>query len=50
MLADLHLLVFVANILDMSTDMPVLCHAVAAGDSGQLEGFQMMLHAFAEIE
>ncbi|KAG8469933.1 hypothetical protein KFE25_006388 [Diacronema lutheri] len=49
-LADLHLLVFVANILDMSTDMPVLCHAVAAGDSGQLEGFQMMLHAFAEIE
>lgn len=49
-LADLHLLTFVSNVLDMETDMPVLCQAVAAGDSSQLEGFQMMLNSFAEIE
>jgi len=48
--SDFHLLVFIANVLDMNTDMPVLCHAIADGDSSQLEGFQMMLNAFAEIE
>ncbi|KAJ1616476.1 hypothetical protein T492DRAFT_895430 [Pavlovales sp. CCMP2436] len=49
-LADLHLLVFVSNVLDMNTDMPLLCEAVASGDSSQLDGFQMMLNSFAEIE
>jgi hypothetical protein len=50
MLADFHLLTFVSNMLDINTDMPLLCQAVASGDSSQLEGFQMMLNAFAEID
>jgi nuclear protein localization family protein 4 len=48
-LADFQLLVFISHMLDMATDMPVLCQSVAAGDSSQLDGFQMMLNAFADI-
>jgi len=49
-LSDFHLLVFISNVLDMTTDMPVLCDAIANGENERLEGYHMMLNAFAEIE
>jgi len=48
--ADFHLLVFVSNVLDVDTDMPLLCHAVADGDSANIEGIKVLLNAFAEID
>mmetsp|Transcript_20880 Transcript_20880/g.61785 ORF Transcript_20880/g.61785 Transcript_20880/m.61785 type:complete len:439 (-) Transcript_20880:434-1750(-) len=48
--ADFHFLLFAANLLDMKTDMPVFCQAVAEGDSSQLEGFRLMLNTFADID
>eukprot|EP00325_Prymnesiales_sp_UTEX-LB-985_P030520 CAMPEP_0174721042 /NCGR_PEP_ID=MMETSP1094-20130205/35187_1 /TAXON_ID=156173 /ORGANISM="Chrysochromulina brevifilum, Strain UTEX LB 985" /LENGTH=437 /DNA_ID=CAMNT_0015921653 /DNA_START=66 /DNA_END=1379 /DNA_ORIENTATION=+ len=48
--ADLHFLFFLANFLDMNTDLPVLCEKVVAGLSDELEGFEMMINCYAGLD
>jgi len=48
--ADLHLLLFLSNLLDMSADMPVLCSKVVEGKPAEeLDGFQMMINCYAGL-
>jgi len=49
-ISDLHLLLFLSNLLDMSTDMPILCSKVVARDTSDLDGFQMMINCYAGME
>uniref|UniRef100_A0A7S3BA92 MPN domain-containing protein n=1 Tax=Haptolina ericina TaxID=156174 RepID=A0A7S3BA92_9EUKA len=49
-ISDLHLLLCVANMLDMNTDMPVLCANVVEGKGDELDGFQMMINCYAGID
>jgi len=39
-----------ANLLDMNTDMPVLCSHVVEAKGDELEGFQMMINCYAGID
>jgi len=48
--SDLHLLLFLSNLLDMSTDMPILCSKIVAQDAADLDGFQMMVNCYAGID
>ncbi|KAL1522409.1 hypothetical protein AB1Y20_017399 [Prymnesium parvum] len=48
--ADLHFLLMLANLLDMNTDMPVLCSHVVEAKGDELEGFQMMINCYAGID
>ena len=50
MIGDLHFLLFLSNLLDMSTDMPILCSKVVERDSSDLDGFQMMINCYAGID
>ena len=49
-LSDLHFLLFLSNLLDMATDMPILCSKVVARDASDLDGFQMMVNCYAGME
>ena len=42
--ADLHFLLFLANLLDMNNEMPVLCATIVEERAGDLEGFQLMIN------
>jgi hypothetical protein len=48
--ADLHFLLFISNLLDMNTEMAVLCNTVIEGKADELDGFQLMLNCYAGIE
>lgn len=50
MIGDLHFLLFLSNLLDMSTDMPILCSKIVAQDSADLDGFQMMINCYAGLD
>jgi len=41
--ADLHFLLFISNLLDMNTEMSVLCTTIVEGRENDLEGFQLMI-------
>ena len=41
--ADLHFLLFLANLLDMNTEMPVLCSTIVEERASELDGFQLMI-------
>jgi len=50
--SDLHFLLFLANFLDINTDLPVLCAKVTEGhaDEAELEGFKMMVYCYAGLD
>ena len=48
--ADLHFLLFLANFLDITTDLPVLCSKVVDGANEDLDGFQMMINCYAGLD
>jgi len=48
--ADLHFLFFLANFLDMNTDLPVLCDKIVAGKSDDMDGFEMMINCYAGLD
>jgi len=48
--SDLHFLLVLANLLDMNTDMPVLCSNIVAGKGDELDGFQMMINCYAGLD
>lgn len=48
--SDLHLLLFLSNLLDMQADMPVLCSKVVEGKTDELDGFQMMIDCYAGLQ
>eukprot|EP00308_Calcidiscus_leptoporus_P012219 CAMPEP_0119354118 /NCGR_PEP_ID=MMETSP1334-20130426/3174_1 /TAXON_ID=127549 /ORGANISM="Calcidiscus leptoporus, Strain RCC1130" /LENGTH=438 /DNA_ID=CAMNT_0007367587 /DNA_START=64 /DNA_END=1380 /DNA_ORIENTATION=- len=49
--SDLHLLLFLSNLLDMQADMPVLCSKVVEGTpADELDGFQMMINCYAGLQ
>jgi len=48
--ADLHLLIFLSNLLDMNADMPVLCANICQEKGDELDGFQMMINCYAGID
>ena len=50
MIGDLHFLLFLSNLLDMSTDMPILCSKIVAQDAADLDGFQMMINCYAGLD
>ena len=47
--SELHLLLFLCNLLDMNVDMPVLCSKVVEGKADELDGFQMMINCYAGL-
>jgi len=49
-LSDMHFLLFLSNLLDMSTDMPIICSKVTERDASDLEGFQMMINCYAGLD
>ena len=49
-ISDLHFLLFLSNLLDMNTDMPILCSKIVAQDAADLDGFQMMINCYAGID
>ncbi len=48
--ADLHFLLFLANFLDVNTDLPVLCSKIVENKADELDGFQMMINCYAGID
>jgi len=48
--SELHLLLFLCNLLDMNVDMPVLCNKIVEGKADELEGFQMMIYCYAGLD
>ena len=48
--ADLHFLLFLANFLDLASEMPVLCQAILEGKAGELDGFQLMINSYAGLD
>jgi nuclear protein localization family protein 4 len=48
-LSDFHFVVFLSNILDARTDMPVLCEAVRTGQPGGVDGFKFLIHSYAGL-
>lgn len=48
--SDFHFLMFLTGMLDINTDMPVLCAKVRDGDNTDLEGFQMMIYCYAGMD
>ena len=48
--SDLHFLLFLSNILDMNSEMPVLCNTIVEGKASELDGFQLMINCYAGIE
>ena len=48
--ADLHFLLFLANFLDINTDLPVLCSKIVENKQDELDGFQMMIYCYAGID
>ena len=48
--ADLHCLLFLANFLDLATDLPVLCSKILEGSGDDLDGFQMMINSYAGLD
>jgi len=48
--ADLHFLLFLANFLDIHTDLPVLCSKIVENKADELDGFQMMILMYAGID
>eukprot|EP00320_Phaeocystis_rex_P019540 CAMPEP_0119075912 /NCGR_PEP_ID=MMETSP1178-20130426/83468_1 /TAXON_ID=33656 /ORGANISM="unid sp, Strain CCMP2000" /LENGTH=173 /DNA_ID=CAMNT_0007058167 /DNA_START=13 /DNA_END=534 /DNA_ORIENTATION=- len=49
-ISDFHFLLFLSNLLDMSTDMPILCSKVVERDTSDLDGFQMMINCYAGMD
>ena len=48
--ADLHFLLMLANLLDINTDMPVLCSHIVEGKADEMDGFQMMINCYAGLD
>jgi len=48
--SDLHFLLFLANFLDLNTDLPVLCAKIVDGQADELDGFQMMINCYAGLD
>ena len=48
--ADVHFLLFLANLLDMNTEMSVLCSIIVEGREADLDGFQLMINCYAGLE
>ena len=48
--SDLHFLLFLANFLDVKSDLPVLCAKIVENKGDELEGFQMMINCYAGLE
>merc|ERR1719240_1810772 len=48
--SDLHFLLFLCNILDMNSEMPVLCNTIVEGKASELDGFQLMINCYAGLE
>ena len=48
--SDLHFLLFLCNLLDMNTEMSVLCSTIVEGRDKELDGFQLMINCYAGIE
>jgi len=48
--ADLHFLLFLSNLLDMNTEMSVLCTTIVEGRDTDLDGFQLMINCYAGLE
>ena len=48
--ADLHFLLFLANLLDMNTEMGVLCQTILEEKHGEMDGFQLMINCYAGID
>lgn len=48
--ADLHFLLFLANFIDMATEMPVLCATIVEERAADLDGFQLMINCYAGLE
>ena len=48
--SDLHFLLFLANFLDVKSDLPVLCTKIVENKGDELEGFQMMINCYAGLE
>ena len=47
--ADLHFLLFISNLLDMNTEMTVLCSTILEGKDNELDGFQLMINCYAGL-
>jgi len=48
--ADLHFLLFLSNLLDINTEMSVLCTTIVEGKESELDGFQLMINCYAGLE
>jgi len=48
--ADVHFLLFLSNLLDMNTEMSVLCNTIVEGKEAELDGFQLMINCYAGLE
>ena len=48
--SDLHFLLFLSNLLDMNTEMSVLCNTIVEGKASELDGFQLMINCYAGLE
>ena len=48
--ADLHFLLFLCNLLDTNTEMPVLCNTIVENKADELDGFQLMINCYAGLE
>jgi len=48
--ADMHFLLFLCNLLDSNTEMPVLCNTIVENKAGELDGFQLMINCYAGLE
>lgn len=48
--ADLHFLLFLSNLLDMNSEMSVLCSTIVEGRDKELDGFQLMINCYAGLE
>ena len=46
----MHFLLFLSNLLDMNTEMSVLCNTIVEGKADELDGFQLMINCYAGLE
>ena len=49
-LADFHLLLFLCNFMDISTDMAVICNAINNDEVELEEGYQLIIRSVAGID
>jgi len=48
-ISDFHFLLFVANFLDMRTDMPMMCESVVNKDSKISENYLFLIRSYAGL-